>query len=333
VIEPSLGSDGQPAHAWTHESTDRSDVVDEGTTAEKIGDLTAALRAILPELLNEIGTGAQKNGAAAREFEPPISIDIIPEPRPGRAALPAHPWRLWVAACPEGATERDWNSLAWLASQHGWHWVGEAIMQLANGADIDSTKRIKVKLDWWRRNNNYGSNNRKYEQMLASEEAPVLIDVPPVAGAAEITEVAEAEEEEALTETEQYLLDQGFSAKAAREFSAFELEAVKEHCRRELSAYDSTGERDKKIGGLVQRWRKQPPSQTQKGTANGTGATGGGMEKTHSTGGNMAGSIEPPPADECDNWTDEQWRAYTREQRAKENERYQRLFGKNRDRV
>jgi hypothetical protein len=59
-----------------------------------------------------------------------------------------------------------------------------------------------------------------------------------------------------LTETEQYLLDTGFSARAAREFCEFDLEAVREACAQALSTLDTKTERDRKIGKLVQRWRR-----------------------------------------------------------------------------
>jgi hypothetical protein len=244
--------DSQDAHAWTHESTDRSD--DDGTPRSS-GDLIAALRAVLPEVLTDIIGTPHKNGAAPRAFAPPAPLDV-PEPAPGRAALPAHPWRLWVAAATDGETEGNWNTLAWLANQHGWHWVGEAILQLANGVGIDSTKKIKVKLDWWRRNQNYGANNRRYEQMLAAEEAPAHPESMLVA----VEQAAEAaEEHDALTDTEQYLLDTGFAAMTAQEFRLFDLDAVEQEIERTLSAMDTQHERDQKIGRLVVKWRRQPP--------------------------------------------------------------------------
>jgi hypothetical protein len=141
--------------------------------------------------------------------------------------------------------------LVWLAGQHGWHWLGEAILQIANGSGIDSTKRIKVKLDWWRRNNNYGANNQRYEQMLASEKAPLPLDVSPVGDSA-------AAADEQPTETEQYLIEQGFSATTAHEFRQFNLGAVQEGCRSTLLGLDGE-ERNLRIGRLVQRWRRQPP--------------------------------------------------------------------------
>lgn len=247
VTTPSPEDDKAAAHAWINESMHESD---DGSSTLPVGDLVAALRAVLPGLLAEIAPAQTEQEAPRREFEPPGSLDV-PEPAPDRAPLPAHPWRLWVAACPSGATERDWLTLAWLAGQHGWHWLGEAILQIANGSGIDSTKRIKVKLDWWRRNNNYGANNQRYEQMLASEKAALPLDVAPV------EDSAAADEEP--TETEQYLIEQGFSATTAHEFRQFDLGAAREACRSTLLGLDGE-ERNLRIGRLVQRWRRQPPA-------------------------------------------------------------------------
>lgn len=247
VTTPSPEDDKAAAHAWINESMHESD---DGSSTLPIDDLAAALRALLPGLLAEIAPAHAEQDAPRREFEPPGPLDV-PEPAPDRAPLPAHPWRLWVAACPSGATERDWLTLVWLAGQHGWHWLGEAILQIANGSGIDSTKRIKIKLDWWRRNNNYGANNQRYEQMLAAEKAPLPLDVSPVEDSA-----AAADEEP--TETEQYLIEQGFSATTAHEFRQFDLGAAREACRSTLLGLDGE-ERNLRIGRLVQRWRRQPP--------------------------------------------------------------------------
>jgi hypothetical protein len=64
------------------------------------------------------------------------------------------------------------------------------------------------------------------------------------------------------TDTEAYLLDQGFSARVAREFCDFDLEAVQEQAEAAFSTLDTGYERNLKIGKLVQRWRRVPPRVT-----------------------------------------------------------------------
>jgi hypothetical protein len=174
-------------------------------------------------------------------FSPPGPL-AAPEPPAGRAPLPAHPWDLWRATCPSDATEQNWNTLAWLASDHGWHWVGEAILVLSTGDDLRGVKSIKVKLDWWRMHDSYGSNNGTYHKRLAREApatAPTASAVPDV------------------TPTEAYLTEQGFQA--AHEFATLDLAAVRAACEESFSLLDTREERERKIGRLVASWRRNAP--------------------------------------------------------------------------
>jgi hypothetical protein len=197
--------------------------------------LIAALRAVLPEVLHSMHPPAQP------AFSPPGPL-AAPEPPAGRAPLPAHPWELWRAACPSDATEQSWNTLAWLASDHGWHWVGEAILVLSTGDDLRGVKSIKVKLDWWRLHDSYGSNNGTYHKRLA-REAPATV---PTASAVPDT-----------TPTEAYLTEQGFQA--AHEFAALDLGAVRAACEESFRLLDTREERERKIGRLVASWRRNAP--------------------------------------------------------------------------
>jgi hypothetical protein len=67
------------------------------------------------------------------------------------------------------------------------------------------------------------------------------------------------QEPESPSDTEQYLLAQGFSARAAHEFQHLAREAVQEACAQAFSSLDTSHERNQKIGTLVVRWRRHPP--------------------------------------------------------------------------
>jgi hypothetical protein len=64
----------------------------------------------------------------------------------------------------------------------------------------------------------------------------------------------------APAETEAYLLDQGFSPRAAAEFAHCALEAVRPQVAAVCSPLDTASERNRKIGSLVLRWRREPPA-------------------------------------------------------------------------
>lgn len=63
-----------------------------------------------------------------------------------------------------------------------------------------------------------------------------------------------------VSETENYLLQQGFSAKVAHEFRALSLVAVQQQVTDVFSRLDTAHERNQKIGRLVVRWRRVPPT-------------------------------------------------------------------------
>jgi hypothetical protein len=89
-------------------------------------------------------------------------------------------------------------------------------------------------------------------------------DMPsPVQPAAELPPPPPAQAPEPPGETEQFLLDLGFSAKVAREFATFDLDAVEAACDQAFSPLDTSHERNQKIGKLVVRWRRQPPTRAR----------------------------------------------------------------------
>lgn len=120
-------------------------------------------------------------------------------------------------------------------------------------------------------------------RVTAPRSEPAAAELPPP-----------AQLHEPPDETEQFLLDLGFSAKAAREFATFDLDAVDAACDQAFSPLDTSHERNQKIGKLVVRWRRQPPTRAREEA--GDSPAGKGAESVVSSASDMPGEASDPPA-------------------------------------
>jgi hypothetical protein len=141
------------------------------------------------------GAPAQQRNRTGRTGRPPT----VPPPPPAEAftlhpawiatgSLPKHPRELWRAACPD-ARPIDNEQLAALAAEHdeptgdhGWYWVGRAVLLAAINEDVRSIGKLKAILTRWRTEDSYGSDPaRPTAKEIGSERPPRERPARPVA--------------------------------------------------------------------------------------------------------------------------------------------------------